>query len=42
MEFGAKIGLSLADGVVKAQTISWDAYNESADLIPPVLAYKQL
>jgi len=34
VEFGAKLGLSLADGFVKAQTISWDAYNESADLIP--------
>ena len=42
VEFGAKIGLSLADGFAKAQTISWDAYNESADLIPHVLAYKEL
>lgn len=40
VEFGAKIGLSLSDGFVKAQTISWDAYNESADLIPHVKAYK--
>lgn len=42
VEFGAKIGLALADGFVKAQTISWDAYNESADLIPHVLAYKEV
>jgi len=42
VEFGAKLGLALADGFVKAQTISWDAYNESADLIPHVLAYKEL
>lgn len=42
VEFGAKIGLSLADGFAKAQTISWDAYNESADLIPHVQAYKEL
>ena len=42
VEFGAKLGLSLADGFVKAQTISWDAYNESADLIPHVKAYKEL
>ena len=42
VEFGAKIGLCLADGFVKAQTISWDAYNESADLIPHVMAYKEL
>ena len=42
VEFGAKIGLSLADGFAKAQTISWDAYNESADLIPHAEAYKEL
>jgi len=42
VEFGAKLGLALSDGFVKAQTISWDAYNESADLIPHVLAYQQL
>ncbi len=42
VEFGAKIGLALADGFVKAQTISWDAYNESADLIPHALAYKEI
>jgi len=42
VEFGAKIGLALADGFAKAQTISWDAYNEGADLIPHVKAYKEL
>ena len=42
VEFGAKLGLALADGFVKAQTISWDAYNESADLIPHLEAYKEL
>lgn len=42
VEFGAKIGLSLTNGFAKAETISWDAYNESADLIPHVLAYKKL
>ncbi len=42
VEFGAKLGLALADGFVKAQTISWDAYNESADLIPHIEAYKEL
>ena len=42
VEFGAKLGLTLADGFVKAQTIDWDAYNESADLIPHVEAYKEL
>ena len=42
VEFGAKLGLALADGFVKAQTISWDAYNENADLIPHALAYKKI
>jgi len=42
VEFGAKIGLSLANGFAKVHTINWDAYNESADLIPHVEAYKEL
>ena len=42
VEFGAKIGLALANGFVKAETVSWDAYNESADLTPHVTAYKEL
>lgn len=42
VEFGAKLGLTLDEGFVKAQTISYDAYNENADLIPHVLAYKEL
>ena len=42
VEFGAKLGLALADGFVKAQTIDWNAYNESADLVPHVEAYKEL
>lgn len=42
VEFGSKIGLVHMDGFVKAQTLSWDAYNESADLIPHVEAYKEL
>ncbi len=36
IEFGTKIGLALAVGIAKAETLSWDAYNESADLIPHV------
>lgn len=40
VEFGTKIGLAQIDGFVKAQTLSWDAYNESADLIPHAEAYK--
>ena len=42
VEFGMKVGLSLADGFARAETLSWDAYNESADLIPHAESYKQL
>jgi DNA-directed RNA polymerase subunit E'/Rpb7 len=42
VEFGSKLGLVHMDGFVKAETLSWDAYNESADLIPHAEAYKAL
>jgi len=42
VEFGTKIGLAHIDGFVKAETLSWDAYNESADLIPHAESYKKL
>ena len=42
VEFGSKLGLTLTDGFVKAETLEWEAYNESADLIPHVKAYKEL
>ncbi|MBY5959857.1 IS5 family transposase [Membranicola marinus] len=42
IEFGTKLGLSLVEGIAKAETLSWDAYNESADLIPHVESYKKL
>ena len=42
VEFGMKIGLTLADGFAKAETMSWNAYNESADLIPHAESYKEL
>ena len=42
VEFGSKLGLVHMDGFVKAETLSWDAYNENADLIPHVKAYKEL
>lgn len=42
VEFGTKIGLAQIDGFVKAETLSWDAYNESADLIPHAESYKKL
>jgi len=42
VEFGTKIGLAHAHGFVKAETLSWDAYNESADLVPHAESYKVL
>jgi len=42
VEFGTKIGLVELDGFAKAGTLSWDAYNESADLIPHIESYKEL
>lgn len=41
VEFGTKLGLAQVDGFAKAQTLSWDAYNESADLIPHAESYRQ-
>lgn len=42
VEFGSKLGVSLANGYVKAETMSWDAYNESSDLPMQAEAYKTL
>lgn len=42
VEFGAKIGVSQVDGFSRINTLSWDAYNESTDLIKQVEAYKDL
>ncbi len=42
VEFGSKLGLSLANGFIKADTLSWDAYNESKDLKIHAIAYKSL
>ena len=42
IEFGAKLGLAMMDGFVKVETLSWDNYNECADLKPHVEAYKKL
>jgi len=42
VEFGAKIGLSLVDGFSRINTLSWDAYNESTELIKQVDDYKEL
>ena len=42
VEFGAKLGLSVMDGFMMKDTLSWDAYNESADLIKQATSYKVL
>ncbi|MDA0739779.1 MAG: IS5/IS1182 family transposase, partial [Nitrospirae bacterium] len=41
VEFGAKISVSLVDGVSVVDRISWDAYNESVDLVPQIDAYRR-
>ena len=42
IEFGSKLGVSLDKGFARITTLSWDAYNESSDLIPQVEQYKNL
>jgi len=42
VEFGSKLGLSLIDGYMTNDTLSWDAYNESTDLKKQAEAYKLL
>jgi hypothetical protein len=41
-EFGSKLGVSLDNGFARIDTLSWDAYNESDDLINSVKSYFQL
>ena len=40
VEFGAKISLSVVDGMCFLDRLSWDAYNESQDLIAQIEAYR--
>ena len=42
IEFGPKLGASLDQGFARINNFSWDAYHESADLIPQIEAYKEL
>lgn len=42
VEFGSKLGLSLAGGYMTTHTLSWDAYNESSDLQGQAEDYKRL
>jgi len=41
VEFGAKISVSVVDGVSFVDRISWEAYNESLDLVPQIGAYRR-
>ena len=41
MEFGAKISVSLVDGYAFVDRMSWEAYNESEDLIDQVKHYRR-
>ena len=40
VEFGAKIGASIVNGYTYVDRLSWDAYNESSDLVPQMELYK--
>lgn len=42
VEFGSKIGVSLDKGFARIDTLSWDAYNESSDLIDQIERYKEV
>ncbi|HEY5123543.1 MAG TPA: IS5 family transposase [Ignavibacteria bacterium] len=41
-EFGAKLGVGLRDGYATINKLSWDAYDESADIIKQVEDYKKM
>jgi hypothetical protein len=40
-EFGAKVAVSVIGGYAFVDNISWDAYNESKDLIPAIERYRK-
>lgn len=42
VEFGSKLGLSVFNGFIKADHISWEAYHEAQDLIQQAENYKAL
>jgi hypothetical protein len=41
VEFGAKISVSVVDGVSFVDRISWNAYNESMDLVQQIEAFRR-
>lgn len=40
-EFGAKLSVSMVDGIALVDHIGWDAFNENQDLITQIERYKQ-
>ena len=40
MEFGAKLSVSVVDGFCYVDRLSWDNYNESADLSEQIERYR--
>lgn len=42
VEFGSKLGVSIQNGYARINTLSWEAYNESADLKKQVEDYRRL
>ena len=40
-EYGAKIGVSVVDGFTYIDHLSWEAYNESSDLLLQIQTYKE-
>ena len=42
VEFGAKIGVSLDEGYSRIDHLSWEAYNESTDLIVQIENYREM
>ena len=41
VEFGAKVSVSLVNGMSFVDRISWDAYNESGDLLAQINSYRR-
>lgn len=41
VEFGAKVGLSVVDGYSYVDHVSWDAYNESSDMLLQIELYRE-
>ena len=40
-EFGAKLSVSLVDGLAEVDRLSWEAYNECQDLKGQIGAYRK-